>query len=263
MNALEYSNNELLCSNDKLEARVQERTQDLKAARDQARKYNKENRALIGNMNNALEEERKFIARELHDHLNAELLFIKLKLRRFKSTCIKQQLKTDNIGVMIDELIDRLSDVYDSSRNIVRMLRPEVIDSLGLIGAIKDRVDMFTTSCKECNVVFEYEGNFSELSYHSSIAVFRIIQESVNNASKHAQATEIKICLLHKCEKYPKGIYLCVHDDGKGFDTQSRSHNGIGLISMRERAYSLNGKLKVESTAGEGTTITASIPLET
>jgi signal transduction histidine kinase len=262
MDALEHSNNALLRSKEKLEARVFERTQDLEFARDEARKYNKENRALISNMNSALEEERKFIARELHDHLNAELLFVKLKLRRFKTANVKQLIDTDKFGRKIEELIERISNVYDSSRNIVRMLRPEVIDSLGLIGAIKDRIDMFNTSHSECRVKFEYEGNFSDLNYHFSIAVFRIIQESLTNASKHAHATEINICLCYKCKNNPRGIYLCVSDNGRGFNTQTCTHSGIGLISMRERAYALNGKLNVESVAGEGTKIKAIIPLE-
>jgi signal transduction histidine kinase len=79
MGAFERSNNELLLSNEKLEGRVFERTRDLKQARDEAEDLIKENRMLISSMNSAVEEERKFIARELHDHLNAELLFVKLK----------------------------------------------------------------------------------------------------------------------------------------------------------------------------------------
>jgi signal transduction histidine kinase len=262
MGALERSNTELQLSNEKLEARVLERTQDLKQARDEAQKYNKENRTLISSMNTAVEEERKFIARELHDHLNAELLFIKLKLRRFKTASASQDVDTTELGNSVDELIERISDVYDSSRNIVTMLRPEVMDSLGLIGAIEERIDMFTRSQPGCKISFDHEGNYSELSYPISIAIFRIVQESLTNASKHAQATDIKIHLCLNCENYPSGIYLCVSDNGKGFDTQVCSHSGIGLISMRERTFALNGQLKVESTTGLGTRIIACIPLD-
>jgi signal transduction histidine kinase len=261
MGALEHSNNELLLSNEKLEARVLERTQDLKQARDEAQKFNKENRALIGSMNSAVEEERKFIARELHDHLNAELLFIKLKLRRLKAASEKQDADATQIGDSVEELIDRISNVYDSSRNIVTMLRPEVMDSLGLIGAIEERIDMFNRSQPDCTIAFEHEGYFAELDYPISIAIFRIVQESLTNASKHAQATDIKINLCLNCNNFPSGIYLCVSDNGKGFDTQVSSHCGIGLISMRERTFALNGQLKVESTIGLGTRIIACIPL--
>jgi signal transduction histidine kinase len=259
---LERTNAELILSNEKLEARVLERTRDLKQARDEAEKFNKENRALISSMNSAVEEERKFIARELRDHLNAELLFVKLKLRRCKKASAKEDVDTSEFGDTLEELIERITKIYDSSRNIVTMLRPEVMDSLGLIGAIEDRIDMFAGSQPDCRISFEYEGNYSELNYPISIAIFRIVQESLTNASKHAQATEIKIDLCLNCKNYPAGIYLCVSDNGKGFDAQVCSHSGIGLISMRERTFALNGQLKVESKPGLGTRIIACIPLD-
>jgi signal transduction histidine kinase len=262
MAALERSNNELLLSNERLEAQVLERTHDLKQARDQAQTYNKENRVLISSMNSALEEERKFVARELHDHLNAELLFIKLKLRRLKTASASQEFVTTELGNSVEEMIERISKVYDSSRNIVTMLRPEIMDSLGLIGSIEERIDMFTRSQSGCRITFEHKGDFSELNYPISIAIFRIVQESLTNASKHAQATDVKIRLCLNCENCPSGIYLCVRDNGKGFDVQVRHHNGIGLISMRERTIALNGRLKVESEVGRGTRVIACIPLE-
>jgi signal transduction histidine kinase len=212
-------------------------------------------------MNSAVEDERKFIARELHDHLNAELLFIKLELRRFKSTSVKQDFDVTEFGRSVEELIERISNVYDSSRNIVTMLRPEVMDSLGLIGAIEERIDMFTQSQPGCRISLEHEGDFSVLNYPISIAIFRIVQESLTNASKHAQATDIKIRLYLNCDNYPSGIYLCVSDNGKGFDAQACSHSGMGLISMRERTFALNGQLQVESTVGDGTRIIACIPI--
>jgi signal transduction histidine kinase len=262
MGAFERSNKKLILSNEKLEARVFERTCALKQARDEAEDLIKENRMLISSMNSAVEEERKFIARELHDHLNAELLFVKLKLRRLKTVSTKLAVGGVEWNDSIEELIVRISNVYESSRNIVTMLRPEVMDSLGLIGAIEDRLDMFNRSQPDFEVTFEYEGDYSELSYPISIALFRIVQESLTNASKHAQATEIKIRLYLKSKKYPSGVYLCVADNGKGFDTKESSHNGVGLISMRERIFALNGQLKVESTAGQGTYVTACIPLD-
>jgi signal transduction histidine kinase len=266
MVALERANNKLLQSKENLEASVLERTKDLKQARDRAAKYNEENRTLISGMNKTLEEERKFIARELHDHLNADLLFVKLKLRilktAFKSKPTPNHLTADDANRAIDEMIERISTVYDSSRSIVRLLRPEVIDSLGLVGAIEDRIDMFTSSQPECNIDLMHDGDFSVLDYQFSIAVFRIIQESLTNASKHADASEINIRLSIQHEENPEGLYLCIRDNGKGFNLDRCFNNGIGLISMRERAYALGGKLSVHSTPGEGTEITAKIPLD-
>jgi two-component system sensor histidine kinase UhpB len=268
MTALEHSNDELLQSNDELETRVLERTKDLKLARDKADKYNEENRALISGMNQTLEEERKFIARELHDHLNSDLLFVKLKLRILKATCKNQQPQIplsnsgDDVSKTIDEMIERITSIYDSSRNIVRMLRPEVIDSLGLIGAIEDRIDLFASSQPGCRIVLKHEGDFSNLDNNFSIAIYRIIQESLTNAGKHADATDIKIQLSLQCLTHPTEILLEIIDNGRGFDMTEGVKSGIGLISMRERAYALGGKLTVESTPGEGTRVIANIPLD-
>ncbi len=260
MGDLERSNNDLHLSYEKLEARVLERTHDLKQARDEAHKLNEENRALIGNMHSAVEDERKYIARELHDHLNAELVFIKLKLRLLKTSGKKQTVGKSEPEASLDELIERVSHVYDASRNMVKMLRPEVMDSLGLIGAIEERIDRVATSQPDCQISFEHEGDFSELDYPVSIAIFRIVQESLSNIGKHAEATEIRINLQLKCERYPAGLRLCVSDNGKGFDMEEISHTGIGLISMRERVYALNGQLKIVTTPDEGTQIIVRIP---
>ncbi|MEJ2613228.1 MAG: sensor histidine kinase [Candidatus Thiodiazotropha sp.] len=216
---------------------------------------------MISDINSAVEEERKFIARELHDHLNAELLFIKLKLRRFKTTCAKQDFDRDELRNAIDELLERVSNVYDSSRNIVTLLRPEVMDSLGLVGAIEERIDLFVRSQPDCRISFTHEGDFSELNYSVSIAIFRIVQEALTNAGKHAQAAKIEIHLYLKSKNCPSGINLRVTDDGKGFDIQNHSRGRLGLISMRERTSELKGQLTVKSAIGEGTQIIACIPL--
>jgi signal transduction histidine kinase len=257
---LERSNNDLLLSNEKLEDRVLERTNDLKQARDEAQKFNEENRALISNMNSAVEDERKYIARELHDHLNAELVFIKLKLRLLKTSYKNQAAAISEPEASLDELIDRVSHVYDASRNMVKMLRPEVMDSLGLIGAIEERIDMFAASQPDCRISFVHDGDFSELNYRVSIAIFRIVQESLTNTGKHAEATKIDINLQLKGDRYPAGLWLCISDNGKGFDMEDSAQKGIGLISMRERVYALNGQLKIMTTPDEGTQIIVLLP---
>ncbi len=86
-----------------------------------------------------------------------------------------------------------------------------------------------------------------------SIVIFRIVQESLTNTGKHAEATEISINLPLKCDRYPTGLRLCVSDNGKGFDMEDISYKGIGLISMRERVYALSGQLKIMTTPDEGT----------
>jgi signal transduction histidine kinase len=261
MNTLERSNSELIFNNTQLQNQVIKNLQELKQAKDEARQYNQKNCTLISSINSTIEEERKYIARELHDQLNAEILFIKLKLRRLLVVIKKYYSDTEEIEPSIIEMLDRVSNIYGSTRNIIKMLRPEVMDSLGLIGSIEDIIDMIATTKPECKIRLDHKGDFSGLSNTVLMTIFRIIQESLSNAGKYAQATEISIQLYFKCEPYKQGIFLYIVDDGKGFEMKDRCHEGMGLTSIRERVHALNGQLKIITAPDEGTKIMVHIPL--
>lgn len=265
---LEQASHELRAANEELEARVEARTRELKAATDRVTRYNEENRKLINGMNSALEEERRYISRELHDHLNADLLFIKMRLRRVltlsQSVLDASNIETHRADITntLQQTIERIVAVYDASRNIVRMLRPEVIDSLGLIGAIKDRIDLFRSAQPGIEFRFDHQGEFDDLNYQYKMALFRMIQESLNNVVTHANATHAHIVLCRYCEENPEGIYLSIADDGNGFDPATVTR-GTGLISMRERALSYGGQLIIDAAPGQGTTIRITTALDT
>ena len=265
MQDLKKTNEQLIHVNTKLEHRVEERTADLQKARDVALNLNAENRTLISGMNKMLEDERKYVARELHDQLNSTLVAIKLKLKMTKTAWKTLESSSDinnkeldtNINDGLESVSKMISDVYESSRNIVRMLRPEIIDSLGLVGAVEDLISNYRASSQDCNYKFHKNGNFSELEYDLTITIYRIIQESLSNIAKHAEAKNVEVKLL----KNSNGIYVSIQDNGIGFNKDEVNiTSSIGLLSMRERVFSLNGEFIVESDLGKGTRIVSMIP---
>jgi signal transduction histidine kinase len=268
MQALKSSSQELVSSYEHLEERVNERTEELIVARDEAAALNVENRLLIRTMNATVEEERRYIARELHDHIDALLLYVKMGLSLIGNAWSQVQkggvreetwIKINNT---ISETQKTISTIYDSSRSIVQMLRPEVMDSIGLVGAIEQRVALIRDTHPGCKYLFSHNGDFADLEYTSQMALFRIAQESLTNAAKHSHATEVVIELRRGYKADPNGVVLMIADNGDGFDTSKTTGRGTGLIGMRERAYSIGGKLGVHSTPGEGTIVTAKIPFD-
>jgi len=267
VNLIEEQNSSLKSHADDLEITVEKRTKDLIEAKDLATKLNSENRDLIRGMNDTLENERKFVARELHDHLNALLVAIKLRLNVMKNKDLSALESSDKAHIVkdcrdnLDDVISMVADVYDSSRNIVRMLRPEVIDSLGLVGAIEDTLSTLIKSTPDCTYRMNPNGTFTDLPYTFSIAIYRIAQESLTNAVKHASASKIVVNLSRESEDGNEVIELEVIDNGAGFDVGKNKTMGIGLLSMRERAYALGGQVIVKSKINDGTTVSAIIPI--
>ncbi len=245
-----------------LERLVEERTQELVIARDKELKLNKENRALIKAMNQRLEDERKYIAREIHDELNATLVAIKLQAWRTRELLDGEHDETtvSELSHCADSIVHMIDDIYGAARNIVHQLRPEVIDSLGLVGAVEEIVSSYRKLHTACRFDLQMSGDVTALGDEVEMAIYRIIQESLANIVKHADATHVEISLLHRREHESRVLCLSISDNGTGFDVEDVDY-GVGIISMRERAYALGGELTVTSRKGDGTRIAAKIPL--
>jgi two-component system, NarL family, sensor histidine kinase UhpB len=150
-----------------------------------------------------------------------------------------------------------LDDTVAATRRISADLRPLMLDDLGLAPAVEWLVQGFTErSGIRCELTID-EGEL-ELGEPYASAVFRILQESLTNIAKHAQASRVDMTV----RRAGGAIALSVSDDGRGFSPQDpRKPNSFGLMGLRERAYALGGDVRIESTPGEGTRIEVSIPL--
>jgi len=243
-----------------LENKVQERTRDLMESRNEALKANAEKRKLIQKVHSIVEDERKSIAIEIHDELNASLIAARLEAQRIQH--LATQMGEGGVAEEIQErakAITRLTlDLYANGRNLVRRLRPEVLDMLGLQGAVEDMLRHYNGNVPGCQFHFDSDGDFSGLDSGLAISVYRIIQEALSNVMKHAGATQVEVALTMLDEE--KCLQIEVSDNGRGFDI-CHSTAGIGITGMRERVVAFNGELELQSSAMSGTQLLIRFPL--
>lgn len=249
-------------SRQNLEAKILARTRDLEIARDVAVKSNIENRKLIRKINSIVEEERKNIAIELHDHLNASLIVVRLESQGIIE--LSKRLPVDrrrlDIQIKASSIVKHSKDLYAQCRDLVRRLRPEIIDMLGLQNAVEEMVTQYNAIHQKCRFTFDATGNFLHLEGDLPITVYRLIQEGLSNVVKHSDASECQVIM--RCSEENGRLHITISDNGHGFDIRETGH-GIGLIGMRERVYGARGTLSITSHAAVGTVINIDFPLAT
>lgn len=218
-----------------------------------------EKRQLLRKVNTAVEEERKSIALEIHDELNATLIAVRLEAQRIAALAQKEHT-AEEIGQRAQGITRLALGLYNSGRSLVRRLRPEVLDMLGLQGAIEEMVRHHDGLGQGCRYVFRAEGEFSKLDSAVAISAYRIVQEALSNVAKHARATAVTVSLARESSSSGDALRIVVADNGKGFDP-SRVAGGIGIAGMRERVAAYAGAFDVASMPGAGTTVTIRLPL--
>lgn len=244
-----------------LENKVKERTRDLEESRNAALKADGEKRKLIQQVNKILEDERKSIAVEIHDVINAILIGI-----RSDSQTILNSIAKTQPTPMMDDIVDRAksitmhaNDVYKHCRAIVTRLRPEVLDVLGLEQAMEELVQIYMNSHPACKFTFHAIGDASSVDPAIGIAAYRIAQEALSNIVKHSRAEHAEVSLRIRQDE----LRIAIEDDGQGF-TEPSEVTGFGIIGMRERAVALGGTLQVQSAPdANGARVIARIPLPT
>jgi two-component system sensor histidine kinase UhpB len=139
-------------------------------------------------------------------------------------------------------------------------LRPEVIDTLGLIGALEELVRNLDTVHPTCRVSLVADPGVPNLRGEQAMPVYRVTQEALTNVLKHARATKVQVHL----SVTPDGqsLLLDIRDNGAGFDPEQARGSGIGLIGMRERVSAAGGQLQLISSPGQGTQVRVSVPLK-
>ncbi|MHC4738845.1 MAG: MASE3 domain-containing protein [Planctomycetota bacterium] len=234
-------------AHDELEMRVEERTAELAKSRETLR-------SLAGKLLTVQEEERRRLARELHDDLNQRLAIMAIDTGR-----LEEQLKSvpgslaENIKDIKERVIKLSADVHDISRQ----LHPSIIEDLGLKQAIESECLNFT---KRNGIVIKYEPKDVPLKvpWDISVCLFRIVQEGLRNIARHALVQEAQVSLLGG----NGSITLIIEDSGVGFElVQAGRKSGLGFISMEERVRLIRGKFLVKSKLGKGTIIKVVIPL--
>jgi PAS domain S-box-containing protein len=249
-------------AHEELEIRVRERTAELARAnaslREEMIERERAERArtdLLSRLVFAQEDERRRIAREMHDQFGEQLTALGLGIRALKDTCdgnprlAPQVAALEKVAQQLDQDVDHL----------VWELRPTALDDLGLRAALANyvqdwslragvRADLHTTGLSADRLTSEVE-----------TTLYRIAQEALNNIAKHARAENVDVIL----ERRADCVSLIIEDDGIGFDQGNAGapRQGFGLLGMQERAALVGATVQIESAAGEGTTIIVRMPM--
>jgi signal transduction histidine kinase/streptogramin lyase len=215
-------------------------------------------RALTRQLEDAKEEEKRHIARELHDELGQLLSAIKINLKalgRLPERSEERSERTADAIALVDDMIGHV-------RAMALDLRPPLLDELGLVAALRGYAEAQSV---RTGVAIGVEANAGAetLRPETAITAFRIVQEAVNNTLRHAAAERITVSVRADANR----LLLSVRDDGRGFEVAEALHRAatgghLGLLGMRERVEALGGRLEIDSTAGQGTEIRASVPLD-
>ena len=199
----------------------------------------------------AQEDERRRLARDLHDEVNQALTAILLRLQALSEDAPAEQ------SAEIKELKRLVNRAMDELTGLARQLRPSALDDHGLVPAIEAQLGSFAQR-SGVDVGFEADGDTGMLDEDAQTALYRIVQEALTNVTRHARASRVKVSL----EQGSSGTTLTVSDDGDGFDAVPSGAAGrqLGLRGMAERARLAGGELDVRSARGSGTTVTLRIP---
>jgi PAS domain S-box-containing protein len=211
-------------------------------------------RHLVSHQERVREDERKRIAREIHDDLGQNLLALRLDVSMLHS---RTEHAHPKLNKRVSAALDQIDATMRAVRSTINNLRPTVLD-LGLNAAIEWQVkDFQRRSGIACELSMDEKD--LELDDNRATALFRILQESLTNVIRHAQASRVRID-LHKIGNI---IFMKVADDGIGiYPDCRRKANSFGLVGIEERISALGGELMIDSDRDKGTALTISIPLQ-
>lgn len=224
---------------------------ELQLSKDALTEKNTELQKLSAYLQHIREDERKRIAREVHDELGQLASAVKIDI-----DWLNLQLSEMNQPAQkrVTHAASTIVLLINSIRKTASGLRPSVLDDFGLNAALKWHCNEFEQLTGiSCTTEIEFDDNF--LSPDMKTELFRIVQESLTNVMRHAQAKNTKVVLQEDNYK----LHISISDDGKGFDTREQK-NTLGLIGLRERVQVLNGTLQINSTTGNGTDVIITIP---
>ncbi len=269
--ALRQSEEALRKAKNELEIKVEERTTELrktnrnllaevaerKRAEEGLRNSHEQLRALAARLQSIREEERKLIAREVHDELGQALTGLKLDLSRLSSRLSGVATKRNEAAQRIESMSTLIDETIKTVRRIATQLRPGVLDDLGLVAAIEWQLQDFR---ERTGVECEFKSSVKHLNLDQNLstALFRILQETLTNIARHANASRVKIRL----KKDKDNIVLRVEDNGRGItEWEISGSKSLGLLGIKERALLFGGSVDITGRQNKGTVVAVHIPL--
>ena len=235
---------ELSQQHTKLEVMVAKRTAELQRQSD-------ENTNLAQQLIRVQEDQIHHIARELHDEFGQTLTAIKINAH-----ILEQAQTTELVGTYAQDITSQADALYATMRDMIQRLRPEALDAFGLKAAVEQCMIAFHLDEQNIDLALTIDDSVNDLEEIYSIASYRIVQELVNNAVKHAQLSWLKVHLTITDQH----MHITVEDNGVGFDPIQKKL-GFGLSGVDERARSLGGVVDINTAIGKGVRVCVSMPL--
>lgn len=246
-------------SNQQLEEMVEKRTNDLVIAREEVAQKADQLQRLLADMVRLQEEERARIALDLHDGSNQLITGALFEIQAAQQNILGQ--RAASALETLETAKKLLRQIEAENRRIISGLRPPVLDTQGLVSTLKWYIskweEYYGITCS-----LEVLGQPIRLSPETEIAIYRVVQEALNNVVMHAHAETVQICVIFNSTL----LQIAIQDDGIGFDNETAvasASNHFGLIGMRERIQSIGGQIEIQSVTERGTRISFDVPVST
>jgi glucose-6-phosphate-specific signal transduction histidine kinase len=220
-----------------------------------------ENRFLIYHSMEIQEDERRHLARELHDEFGQCITAIQADAEAIAE--LAQEWSSANnvaakIKISADAILTVSAHIYDVVHTLMRQLRPSGLDELGLVEILQEMVRTWQARHPETRCTLTTQGDLDQLGETVNITLYRVMQECLTNVAKYANASQVTITL--EANSGTQQLILKVQDNGRGMSL-TKPRQGLGLIGIRERTQALEGHLQLDSSEGQGMTITLAIPI--
>jgi len=260
---------EIRAWNRELDARVKARTAECEATRAEIESLYLElqrkehiRRELLHRVISAQEEERKRIARELHDTTSQTLIGMVYRLERANEMLARGKLRPAEVRAVLEKLLQAVQSARAEVNRVIWDLRPLLLDQLGLVPAIRNYAETRLDE-DELEWSVHIKGEPRRLAPLVEGTLYRVAQEALNNIARHARARHVELTFEYSA----RCLYVRICDDGVGFDLAALHFSrdgarGLGLLSMEERMKVIGGEVQVQSAPGAGTTVVLTVPLE-
>ena len=217
--------------------------------------------ALVARLQSLSEQQKKRIARQIHDDLGQKLTLLALELYLLEQQLFapKAELSPTELREKIKALTELVSCIIESAQQLTVDLHTKVLDEFGLIAALESESEQFE---RRTGMRSELAAPSGDVILDTDVAteIFRLTQEMLSNVARHSKGSRVEI----RIEEQPDWLMLQVRDNGRGITEQEIADaQSLGLAGMRERAWHLNGEFTVVGTAGRGTTVTVRVPRPT
>ena len=229
----------------RLETETAERYREISTARAELKQ-------LSARLVEAQENERRSIARELHDEVGQALTGVRVELANLSRKIRTREV--DGLDVKVDEIKELVEDSVRAVRNMALLLRPSMLDDLGLVPALEWQAREVSKRTG-VRVKVAAEAVSDSLPEDHKTCIYRIVQEALHNCVRHAEASMVRVTVRQE----PDRLLLAIQDDGRGFNAQQ--DRGLGLLGMQERVSHLGGTFSVESEPGRGAILCIVLPL--